>query len=504
MELTDYVRLLRRHWVGAVVILLLGTLAAGLYTLTRSPVWVSTSQLYVSVQTQDGSVNNLLQGSNYTQSQVAAFADLATSPLVLEPVAQELGLQITAAELADSISASAKLNTPLINVTASAASADDAAALSNTVAASMAEVLPELQRPLDATISPVRITVTRAAEPALAPSEPKATLNLALGALVGLALGVGYAVLRGTLDTRVRTSEDVAQVTDKPVLGSIGMDTHTAETPLAVLDAPHSPRAEEIRRLRTNIQFVAATHGARTILFTSSVPAEGKSTTTANLALALADAGLRVMLIDADLRKPRVHKVFGLEGSVGLTTVLVGQTQLAECVQPVARTSLDVLTAGQIPPNPSELLGSAQMVALLDEAARLYDVVLIDCGPVLPVIDAVALAPHVDGVVVVAAADTSTRPTLADTLSALDKVEARVFGIALNRVSSKDQSAYAYSYVYGENAENAEKPSRRGRRGRTKATTRRRPAVAPAATGGDALPVAFQKVNAPSQPTARR
>lgn len=367
MELADYLRLLKRYWSGALMIVLASNLVAGLYAAFTPPTYESTSQLYVSLQTQDGSASTLLQGSNYTQDLVAAFADLATSPLVLDPVVAELDLETSASGLARSVSASAKLNTPLINLTVSAPTADEAAILSNAVAQSMAAVLPELQRPLDSDISPVRITMTRAGQVPSSPTEPNVKLTLAVGLLVGVGLGITYAILRGVLDNKVRSIDDVEHITDKPVLGVVSIDKGAPSAPLAIIDAPHTPRSEEMRRLRTNVQFIAATGRARTIMVTSSLPAEGKSTTAANLALALADTGQRVLLVDADLRKPRVAKLFGLEGSVGLSTLFTGRVKAADCIQVVAGTSLEVITSGQIPPNPSELLGSNQMQEVLAE-----------------------------------------------------------------------------------------------------------------------------------------
>lgn len=450
MELADYLRLLKRYWSGALMIVLASNLVAGLYAAFTPPTYESTSQLYVSLQTQDGSASTLLQGSNYTQDLVAAFADLATSPLVLDPVVAELDLETSASGLARSVSASAKLNTPLINLTVSAPTADEAAILSNAVAQSMAAVLPELQRPLDSDISPVRITMTRAGQVPSSPTEPNVKLTLAVGLLVGVGLGITYAILRGVLDNKVRSIDDVEHITDKPVLGVVSIDKGAPSAPLAIIDAPHTPRSEEMRRLRTNVQFIAATGRARTIMVTSSLPAEGKSTTAANLALALADTGQRVLLVDADLRKPRVAKLFGLEGSVGLSTLFTGRVKAADCIQVVAGTSLEVITSGQIPPNPSELLGSNQMQEVLAELSNEYDFVVVDSAPVLPVTDAVALSPFVDGVVLLASATISTRSTLEHSLDALEQVDTRILGLVLNQVNIKEQSAYAHGYGYGE------------------------------------------------------
>jgi succinoglycan biosynthesis transport protein ExoP len=167
---------------------------------------------------------------------------------------------------------------------------------------------------------------------------------------------------------------------------------------------------------------------AKTIVVTSSLPGEGKSTTAINLAITLADAGSRVALIDADLRRPSLAEYMGLEGEVGLTTVLIGQADLRDAIQPWGDSSLHVLPSGQIPPNPSELLGSLSMANLLEQLTNRYDIVLIDTPPLLPVTDAAILATITGGALVVAAADRLHRQQLTDGLGSLETVGARVLG----------------------------------------------------------------------------
>lgn len=193
---------------------------------------------------------------------------------------------------------------------------------------------------------------------------------------------------------------------------------------------------------------------------TSSVPGEGKSTVAANLALTLAEAGSRVALVDADLRRPSVADYLGLEGAAGLTTVLIGQATLDDVVQPWG--ALAVLTSGQIPPNPSEMVGSRAMTWVLDELAERYDVVVIDTPPLLPVTDAAILARLTDGALVVAGANGLHRHQLTEALGSLERVGARVLGLVVNRVPDMLPEAYSY---YGTDP----KAAGRGRR-RTRST----------------------------------
>lgn len=473
MELRDYFTILRDRSILVVACTLAGTLAAGLVTLATAPTYQATSQIYVSVQTQDGSTQNLAQGSTFSQSQVVGFADLATSPLVLQPVVDGNGLALTAEQLSQRVTASVKLNTSLIDVTTTAASPEEAAVISNAVADSMSTVLPELQRPLDAAASPVRITVTRAAVEPTGQASPNTLLNIAVGLLLGLAVGVGIAVLRTVLDTRIRSVADVATVTDTPVLGAVAYDASAPDDPLVIISHPLGVRAEAIRRLRTNLQFVNASSRPRSIVVTSALPGEGKTTTASNLALAIADTGSKVVLVDADLRRPSVARVLGIEGAVGLTTVLIGNATVDDVIQEYGTTSLDVITSGEIPPNPSELLGSQQMASLLENLTGRYDVVILDTAPLLPVTDGAVVAKLADGALVVVGATVAHRPHLESAVAALETVEARVLGIVLNRVPNEKRDSYTYyDYSLGQDDKASKSSKARGRKARRRAVGR--------------------------------
>ncbi len=194
------------------------------------------------------------------------------------------------------------------------------------------------------------------------------------------------------------------RVTDRTILGGIAFDADASKHPLIVQVDPRSQRAEAFRSLRTNLQFIDVANPPKSIVVTSSLPGEGKSTTTANLALSLAETGLKVVVIEGDLRRPRLLDYLGFEGSVGLTDVLVGRVEVDDVLQPFGRTGLRLLGAGPIPPNPSELLGSANMEQLVADLAERFDYVLIDAPPLLPVTDAAVLSTIVDGALVVVGA----------------------------------------------------------------------------------------------------
>ena len=199
---------------------------------------------------------------------------------------------------------------------------------------------------------------------------------------------------------------------------------------------------------------------AHTIVVTSSLPGEGKSTTATNLAIALAQAGKSVCLIDADLRRPMVGEYLGLDRAAGLTTALVGAADISDLLQPWGSDRLCVLTSGQIPPNPSELLGSTEMRELLAGLEKDFDSIIIDAPPLLPVTDAAVLSQHVGGVVLVAGSQKIRQQDLAKSLKALEMVGANLLGVVLNWLPVKGPDAYAYGYYSGESTPKPQNPAK--------------------------------------------
>jgi capsular exopolysaccharide synthesis family protein len=450
VELSDYIRILRKSWILIVVLALVGVAGAATISLLQTPKYSAASKVFVSTSSS-GSVSELAQGNTFTVQRVSTYSDLATTPIVLLPVIAELELDTSEGSLARAISVSAPLNTSIIEITV----VDDdpvlAADIANATAESLTKVVDRIEAPsVDDATSAVKLTLVQQAVVPGAPVSPNVPLNIALGLLIGIAIGIGLAVLRQVLDTRIRNERDVELVTDAAIIGGIVYDAKAANRPLIVQDDPRSPRAESFRTLRTNLQFLDVGQGGRSFIVTSSIQSEGKSTTTANLAIALADSGVRVLLVDADLRRPKVANYMGLEGSVGLTDVLIGRVALADVVQEWGRGRLSVLPAGTVPPNPSELLGSAAMGRLITELRSKFDVVLFDTPPLLPVTDAAILSRFVGGVILVVAAGRANRHHLHGAISALENVGSKVSGIVLTMLPTKGPDAYGYGrYGYG-------------------------------------------------------
>ena len=446
MELRDYLTILRRRWLAILVVTLVTLATAATVTLLTTRQYTASTRLFFGVQGE--SVTELAQGSTFTEKQMASYAEVAKSPLVLERVIEQRGLPMTASQLAESVTATAPTGTVILEIAATSTDPVRAAQIANSIGEQLTTVASDLipERP-DGSES-VRATILAPAQTPLEQSSPQVIRNLALGLALGLVLGVGFAILRHVLDTKIRNEQDVLAVTETAVLGVVPFDGGAPTHPVVMHDDPLGARSEAVRRLRTNLQFVNLANQTKSILVTSSVPGEGKSTTALNLAVSMVDAGQKVILIDADLRRPSVAEYLGLEGGAGLTTVLIGRAELSDVVQPWQQTSLDILPAGQIPPNPSELLGSTAMSSLLAELGNRYDLVIFDSPPVLPVTDAMVLSKLAGGTLLVVGVDRIHRTQLRDTIDSLNTVGANLQGLVLNKIARRDSSAYVYYSGY--------------------------------------------------------
>lgn len=295
------------------------------------------------------------------------------------------------------------------------------------------------------------------------PLQPRGKVNVFLGALLGLILGVGAAFFLEYLDRTVRTSSDVESLLGIPVLGVIprlrrlgdgGGDRASPggkPLPMVVALDPVDPAAEAYRNLRMNLMFMSTEEDPiRTVLFSSPGPDEGKSTTALNFAVMLAQRGERVLLLDADLRRPALHRSLDLLREPGLTNLLVGDVEAREAIRPNVLPNLDVLPSGPFPPNPSELLSSGAMIRLLEEFEERYAHVIVDSPPVLAVTDSAILADHTDGVVLVLRSGETEQRAAERSVEQLRRLDVRIFGAVLNEVyTGAGDESYYLRYQYG-------------------------------------------------------
>lgn len=500
LNVTEYLRIIRKHWVPVTALALAGIVFAGIFAFTRTPTYTTTSQVFVSFHGAE-STSELATGTTYVQRRVVSYANLVRSAQVLEPVVEELGLDTNAGELGTRVQASPVTDTVLIDITATDADPTLAARIANTVAESLAERVDELETPQRSGDSPVQLQLVREATAPGSASYPNIPVMILVGFLLGTALGVAVAVLRELVDTRVRSEQDLRAVTDSSVIGTITMDDEAKNNPLVVQTSPYHTRSEAFRRLRTNLQFLDLDGGPQALVVTSSVPDEGKTTTAINLAITLADADAKVLLIDADLRRPSVAGYLGIEGSVGLTTLLIQRATIDDVIQPWGSAGLYVIPSGAVPPNPAELVGSKTMARLIQEMSEQFDYVIIDTPPLLPVTDAALIAKMTSGVLMVAGAGQIRREQLRQSLANLSAVSARVLGIVLNKVG-RGADTYGASYGYYEyqphpdgTGGTADRPSKADRKPRGPGKKQPTPAPEPAA-------VTRATESAPAQRTA--
>jgi non-specific protein-tyrosine kinase len=330
---------------------------------------------------------------------------------------------------------SSEVDEVVIDMFVTDSSPQRAAEIANTAATVLSEVVDDLERPQTPNgVAPVAVRVVQPATVPVRPSSTGLTKTVALGLLSGLALGVGAALVRNAMDTSVTSLEQLETLTGVPVLGSVAFDRHTRNRLLVALDDPNGPRSEAFRQLRTNLQSVNADGGPQVLLFTSATHGEGKTTTVVNLATALASVDKRVLVIEADLRDPRLADLLTLDGDIGLTDVLTNRATSEQAVKRWGDTMVSVMPSGPAAPNPTELLAGPHMKALVVALRGRYDVILIDTPPLLPVTDAAAVAAVTDGVVLLCRFGKTSSPEVVGAVTALRAAHAPVLGTVLTSV----------------------------------------------------------------------
>lgn len=459
MNLQDFVKLLRTRWVTVCITTVVVLLGAVGVTLMTTPLYQASTRLFVST-TAGGSIAETYQGNRFSQERVVSYAELLKGETLAQRTIDKLGLDKSAAQLREHIHASAKLDTVLINVEVLDESPVRARDIANTLSDEFVGMVRELETPEGASKPDARVVVEQRASIPNHPVVPKTARNIALGLALGLVLGIGLAVLRDILDNTVKDREALGDITGTGLVGSIPLDKERRKQPAISFDKDSSGIAEAFRKLRTNLQFVSVDNPPRVIVFTSSMPSEGKSTTAINTALALAEAEHNVVLVDGDMRRPMLHKYLDLVGSVGFSTVLSGGASISDALQKTRFPGLTVLTSGPVPPNPSELLGSQSARKLLSELRTQFDYVIVDSTPLLAVTDAAILAAGADGVLIMARFGSTKREQLSHAVASLEDVGAPLLGTVFTMMPTRGSDSYSYNYGYY----SSENPPRRSAR----------------------------------------
>lgn len=454
MELRDYARGLRRHWLAIVLMVILGVGVAYGWVQLQTPVYeASASGIAKSQQAASQEQNLFYGGDPAAEAQMPAILQIAGWREVAQSVIDDMGLETTPEELVTRVTVLNPESTTIIEVLAKGPTATDARALAESWLRGLTQALDENFGDGTPGSAPVNLVLGDAASLPSSPLFPDLRTSLIVGAVIGLGFGVGFALLRTASDRRVRAFDEVEAKTGVSVVGTIPLAKRSGPDdrlfdPDPVNDQTGFAIAEAIRALRTNLQFMDVDNPPRTIVVTSPLPGDGKSTIACNLALTLAASGTNVVLVDGDLRRSKVALTMGLSGSAGLSDVLAGRAAVAEVLQRAPQSAnLWVLAAGSAPPNPSEVLGSVRMKALLEELAE-HATVIVDAPPILPVTDGAVLAHQSDGAIVVVSVGKTTYDLVDKAIETLEKARGRALGIVLNKVPMKGADASSYSYQY--------------------------------------------------------
>ena len=435
--------ILRAAWWVPVLSMLLGGGAALLVSLLMPRQYTADTQLFIAAS--DTGSTNALAGSQLSQQRVASYTELLTGGELAKRLIAAQDLHEAPQDLVKQISADSSPNTVLIDVHVT----DSNPARAQRLAQGIDTVFPQLVAELEKAggqASPVSVTVVTQPDLPTTPTSPHVVQNVALGCLAGLFVGVGTVIGRDRLDRTIKTTEQTEELAAAPALGVVlrQNEIHTRH-----VIARGAPEGEGFREIRTNLQFVRVDSPPKTILITSALPGEGKTTLTVNLARVLSDAGRKVTVVDADLRHPKVTRYLSLVGDVGLTNVLAGTADAGEMLQAYDDGAFDVIGAGPKPPNPGELLSSAAMSDLLVKLGEENDVVLVDGAPLLSVADTLGLAPMTDGVLLAVHHGRTEREQLRQAAAALGRVGARTLGVVLNMVPPNAEMAAEYGLADG-------------------------------------------------------
>jgi len=440
VDLLYYARLVRRNWLIILLSLILAAGAALAVTANMPPKYVSTISMLVSGHDKEGSLSTAYQAGMLSAQRVQSYANLLSSRRVVGQIVEAEDI----ARVQENISAEAVPGTVLLRATVTDTDPARASMLANALGDRFSKLINQIERPTPGSRPTIKITIVDKADVPREPVSPRPLVNLVVALLIALLAIMAVIILRDRLDTTLTSPEALREASGSSVLGAIGYERDARHHPLILRDRGRSSRSEAFRALRTNLQFIGVDRQPKSLVVTSCLPGEGKSSTSANLAITLAQAGWRVVLVDGDLRRPSIPSYLGIEGATGLTDVLIDKARLNEVIQVWGDAGLAVLPSGQIPPNPSELLGSNGMRQVLAQLTGMYDMVIIDAPPLLPVTDAATITALCDGALLVARYGKTRREHMARASELLASINARVVGTVLNFVPAGSDTYYGY------------------------------------------------------------
>jgi receptor protein-tyrosine kinase len=452
VDLRDLLSVLRARWIIIVAATMIGALLGLGLSLLTTPTYEARIQFYVTTSGEGASA--AYQGSLGAQQRVESYAALVDSSKVAQDVVNASGVDRAPAQVAGATTATADARTVLLTVAVTDSQPERALAIAEGYGEVLPGVINLLEIPDGGGPALAKLTVVNPPSLPSSPVAPNTVQNVTIGLVLGLFAGLGIALLINAMDRSVKTKEQLEQLAEAPVVGAIPFrrteDKEKNAEHIVPFREGHSPAAEAFRRLRTNLRFLSVDDPPRVFVLTSSVATEGKSETAVNLSLALAEAGNGVLLVEADLRRPRVVNYMAMPDKVGLTNVLAGQAEFDDVVQATRHEGVDLLACGPLPPNPSELLASQTAHRLFDDLRSKYDYVIIDSPPLLPVTDAALLAKITDGALLVVRSHRTTSDQVAQSVDNLRKADATLLGVVTvaNKPTQKGSTGYNDSYYY--------------------------------------------------------
>jgi succinoglycan biosynthesis transport protein ExoP len=456
LSIQDIISLIKKRFLFITIVTLMGLIIA--YAVTKlavKPTYSASVQLYVNTKDTTSSLD--LNDLYYAQKVVTTYINFLNTKVFYSQVIEESGLSYTPGELRSLTEIHSVNNTEIFQISVTTNSADD----SYKLVLAMQKLAPELIKGIK---TAAEISVVDPVTYPTSPSGPNLLLKTAIGGLFGLFFSVFIVFAWEILDVRLKNEEELKKKYHKPILGIIPhygnhkmqktvfhriyskIRRKTSKNYITIQDETNFLITEAYKELRTNLRYSLSREGCKRILINSPIPQDGKSTVSKNLSVSIAQTGAKVLLIDCDMRKGRLHRLFNTNNYPGLSELLIGLVKEEEAIQRTGYDNLQIISMGQMPPNPTELLSDGRMEEVLNSIEHKYDYIIIDSPPINVVSDALSLIKLVDGVVLVVRENFTTHGNIANAIAKLRFVEANIMGFVLNGVSVKRRSKPDYKY----------------------------------------------------------
>ena len=442
MSFNEFFALLRQQWRLLAISIILGALTSVIYFIVTPSQFTAHTIVYVS-SASDQSTSGAYDANLLSQQRVKSYVELATSDRISSTVVSHFALSESVKDFKNRLNATSTADSTVMDISVTSPSATESASQANFTTDELIKLVGEIERPTTPGPPTVAVRVVQQASPPESPSSFGVLSLLGIGTILGAVVGSALVVAQSKLSTSIRSAQDAAELSGRPHLASISYLKRAAENGSLSKSSNSRLIAEEFRQLRSKLQFFNIDSTRKALMFTSATQSEGKSTTLSHLALAFGANGYRVIVVDGDLRRPRLSELFDGNSPLGLSTVLTGQLDLDSAVEKTNFRQVDLLSSGPVPPNPSELVGSANMKRVLSTLSNRYDIVLVDAPPVLPVADALGIASLVDGVVLAVRYRASKKAELQECASTLRAVGAPVLGFVLTQTPIPRSTAYS-------------------------------------------------------------